>query len=575
MAEEFIPIRRSSWDRFVAMLKNFANSEVGGKAKMSMLVLVLFLFGINGLNVVTSYVGRDFFTAIENRNTGEFIWQAVLYIGVFALSTIVAVIYRFQEESLSLLWRNWLTKRAVKRYVDGNNFYRLDTAGKVANPDERIAEDVRSLTATALAFILLILNATFTIVAFSGVMWTISPLLFVVAVSYAGGGSLLTILLGRPLVRLNYDQLDREANFRADLIHLRQNAEAVALLHREGLLRSRLLRHLENLTSNFRAIIAVHRNLGFFTTGYNYLIQIIPALVIAPLFIQGKVEFGVIAQSAIAFTHLLGAFSLIVTQFQVISSFTAVIARLTALAEAMEQTTGARDELVRIENGDDRIDYERLSLKSPLEDRTVIKDLSVQIRSGTNVLVIGPSGTARIALFRATAGIWNKGKGRIVRPKPDKVLFLTERPYIPLGTLCEVLAHNGCELVEPDELVLSILKALEVDGALSRTGGIHAEHDWNDILSLEEQQLISVARLLLANPRFAFLDRISTVLNRQQIDTILAMLRKQAITYVCFGYLNDENLENYDALLDLGMDGTWTWKGIREGEIVEEADSFV
>ncbi|MGR9107892.1 MAG: ABC transporter ATP-binding protein/permease [Gammaproteobacteria bacterium] len=569
MAEETLPISRVSWDRFVAMLKNFVHSEVGDKAKKGLGLLVLFLFGINGLNVVNSYVGRDFFTAIENRNTGEFIWQAVLYIGVFAASTVVAVIYRFQEESLGLLWRNWLTGRAVNRYVDDNNFYRLDASAKVANPDERITEDIRSLTVTALSFVLMILNATFTIVAFSGVMWSISPLLFTVAVSYALGGSFLTILLGKPLVRLNYDQLDKEANFRADLIHLRENAEPVAMLHREGLLRARLLRHLDHLTTNFRSIIAVNRNLGFFTTGYNYLIQIIPALIIAPLFIRGEVEFGVIAQSAIAFAHLLGAFSLVVTQFQAISSFTAVIARLTALAESMEHKPAVAGERVLIENGVDGIVYEGLSLQSPLENRTLIKDLSIRIPPDMNALVIGASGTSRRALFRATAGIWDRGTGRIIRPEPDQIHFLTERPYIPPGTLCEVLSQDGCEIAGPDERVLSILNALGLDRVVSRAGGLHVECDWNDTLSLEEQQLLSVARLLLSNPKFVLLDRISTVLDRAQIDTILAMLRKQNITYVSLGYLNEENLKNYDSLLELRVDGSWDWKTIRDGEIIE------
>ena len=183
---------------------------------------------------------------------------------------------------------------------------------------------------------LMSLNAGFTVVAFAGVLWSINTLLFAVAVGYAALGSLVTVLLGRRLVWLNYNQFDKEANLRSDLIHVRQHAESVALLHREDRLWARLLRHVDVLTANFRRIIAVNRNLAFFTTGYNYMIQIIPALIIAPLFIRGEVQFGVITQSAMAFAQLLGAFSLIVTQFQSISSFAAVVARLSSLAEAIE-----------------------------------------------------------------------------------------------------------------------------------------------------------------------------------------------------------------------------------------------
>ena len=163
---------------------------------------------------------------------------------------------------------------------------------------------MRNLTTTTLTFVLLVVNGSFTILAFSGVLWTISPLLFGVAVAYAAVGSLLTLVLGRPLIWLNYNQSDKEAVFRADLIHVRENAESLALSHREPLIKARLLHHLDELAGNFKQMVAVSRNLGFFTTGYNYLIQIIPALIVAPLYIRGEVEFGVITQSAMAFSQL-------------------------------------------------------------------------------------------------------------------------------------------------------------------------------------------------------------------------------------------------------------------------------
>ena len=166
--------------------------------------------------------------------------------------------------------------------------------------------------------------------SFSGVLWSISPLLFGVAIGYAALGTLTALYLGRPLVGLNYRQSDREADFRADLIHVRENAESVALLRREGLLTARLLRRIDGLGDNFRRITSVNRNLGFFTTRYNYLIQLIPLLVVAPLFIRGEVEFGVITQSAMAFAQLLGGLSLIVNQAQSLSAFAAVTARLSA-----------------------------------------------------------------------------------------------------------------------------------------------------------------------------------------------------------------------------------------------------
>lgn len=227
--------------RFVQAVRNFAASEEGWKAKWMFTGLVALLFGINGMNVVNSYVGRDFMTAIADRNKAAFVRQALFYIGVFAASTLIAVVARFTEERLGLLWRQFVTQRAITFYLADGTYYRLHASGELENPDQRIAEDVRAFTVTTLSFVLMVLNSSFTMVALSGVLWSISPLLFIVAVLYAACGSYLTIVLGRPLVRLNYDQLDKEANFRSSLMHVRENAEAILLARREERLKARLL----------------------------------------------------------------------------------------------------------------------------------------------------------------------------------------------------------------------------------------------------------------------------------------------------------------------------------------------
>src|SRR6059036_4062094 len=337
MSEQRISITRVTWSRFGRAVKDFASCEVGWRARGLFGLLIALLVVFNALNVVNSYVGRDFMTAISNRDSARFIRQAIAYLGVFAASALVGAFYSFSEQRLGLLWREWLTGRLLGAYLDGRAYYRLSAAGVLTSPDERIAEDVRAFTATTLSFVLMLCNATVTVVAFSGVLWSISRTLFAVAVLYAACGSALTVLFGRPLVWLNYNQLDKEADFRANLVHVQANAESIAVLHREGRIGARLRRRFEDLTANMRRIIAVNRNLAFFINGYNYLIQIIPALVVAPLFIRGEVEFGVITQSAMAFAQLLGAFSLIINQFQSISAFTAVAARLSALTDAVEQ----------------------------------------------------------------------------------------------------------------------------------------------------------------------------------------------------------------------------------------------
>jgi putative ATP-binding cassette transporter len=580
-------IDRLVWRRFVRTVRNLAASEVGTRAKLLFAALIGLSFAINGLNVVNSYVGRDFFTAIEQRSMSSFTWQAVVYVCVFAASTFAAVMFRFSEERLGLLWRGWLTRELVSAYVEHPTFYRLNdrlTAnGEITNPDQRITDDVRAFTTTTLSFVLMLLNASFTVFAFSGVMWSISPHLFLVGVAYAAVGSVVTVAFGHPLVGLSCNQLDKEAELRAELVHLRENAESVALSRAEGLLRSRLARRIDDVIANARRMIAVNRNLGFFTTGYNYMIQIIPALIVAPMFIRGEAEFGVIAQSAMAFSQLLGAFSLIVTQFQSISSFTAVIGRLGSFAEALEQAQSvgiaARavcDEhagpdcaiclpelsavhgsmAIKVHDDDIGIMYDKLTLRSGQDESALIHELTVTIRPGTRVLVVGSNNAAKAALFRATAGIWDLGEGWVLRPGPERMAFLPERPYLPRGTLRELLERPWQPLDE--SRIEAAFSKLGLEPLLARARGLDVEHDWGNLLSLGEQQLVCFARILLAAPQFAFLDRPATVVGLERIDHLLRALSEHSITYVTIGE-SHELRHHHDAVLEVAADGAWRW----------------
>jgi len=564
MSEHRVPITRLTWSRFGQAVKDFANCEVGWRARGLFALLIALLVVFNALNVLNSYVGRDFMTAISNRDSARFTREAAAYLVVFGASTLVGAFYSFSEQRLGLLWREWLTRQLLGAYFHRRAYYRLSAAGVLTSPDERIAEDVKAFTATTLSFVLMLSNATVTVVAFSGVLWSISRTLFGVALLYAASGSALTVLFGRPLVWLNYNQLDKEADFRANLVHVQQNAESIALLHREGPLGARLRRRLDDLMANMRRLIAVNRNLAFFTNGYNYLIQIIPALIVAPLFIRGKVEFGVITQSTMAFSVLLGALSLVVTQFQSISSFAAVVARLGSLADAMEDVRAPAAASIDVHEDEARLAYERLTLRSSGNDHVLVKELSVSVPHGTRVLIVGPNDPAKVALFRATAGIWENGSGRIVRPGLDAILFLPERPYLPPGTLRDVVVPSGREGAVAEEQIATLLRGLGLDAMLERVGGLDVERDWDDALSLGEQQLLSVARVLQAAPRFVFLERPRATLGAEHADRILNLLRERSITYLTLGDGSDP-LDDYDAILELAADGGWTWKALGAG----------
>jgi vitamin B12/bleomycin/antimicrobial peptide transport system ATP-binding/permease protein len=557
MSHEKRQLIQTTWRRFQAALKEFVQSPQGPKAIMFAITLMLLMVAINLLNVLNSYVGRDFMSAIENRKIDVFKFQSMLYIGVFMASTAVLVFYRFTEERLGILWREQLTRKLTDAYLHDRTYYRLDSSTGVANPDQRISEDVRAFTSTTLSFTLLIINGTLTAISFSSVLWSISPPLFALAVAYAVVGSVLTIYLGKPLIRLNYDQLDMEANFRSDLIHIRENAESIALAHREGRFAVRLNRRLDALTNNFRRLIRINRNLGFFTNGYNYFIQIIPALVIAPMFIAGETkEFGVITQSTMAFATLLGAFSLIITQFQSISAFTAVTARLHTLNEAIERAQRTKLCMIMVDESPDRVSYENVTIHTADWSRLLIGDLNLVIPRGQRWLVSGKDDAQKVALLRATAGVWGCGAGVIIRPGLDDILFLPERPYVPPGTLRDVLLRTGMELVIETSEIMAVIRKVGLEDVVKRAGGLDVDQDWDDMLSIGEQHLISVARIFLAKPAFVFLDRPGSALAQNQISSILEMLSEQNIGTVVFAK-NGESHLRYDAILELKPDGSW------------------
>lgn len=539
-----------------ALSRALAHSEIRGRAAAMAILLFVFLLTINGLNVVNSYVGRDFMTAIEQQDQRAFVRQALIYAGFFVLLTVVAVLYRFTEERLGLLWREWLTEQLVDRYLRDHVYYDLNVSGTLTNPDQRIADDVRSFTTNTLSLALIFTNGLITIAAFSGVLWSISGTLFLVAVGYAALGSVLTIGFGRPLVRLNYAQADCEANFRAELVHVRENAEHLAMAHRERHMRGRLRQDVEALVQNMRRIIAVNRNLGFFTTGYNYFIQLIPVLVVAPMFIRGEVEFGVISQSSMAFAHLMGAFSLVVTQFPQLSSYAAVVARLGALTYAIDSVATRPSPGVEIVEDERRFAFENVTLRSSHDRRVVVRDLTLELPPRAHVLVRVPTPGTATALQRAVAGVWERGEGRIVRPPLDDVLMLPERPYLPPGTLRELVLGTETRNVSEDEL-WSVLRRLGLEGTVRRVGGLDVERDWDDVLTVDEQRLIGIARIALAGVRYAMLADVEEAFGSERARRVLDLLAERGIGCVELAEGETERPEAA-ATIVIALDGSWT-----------------
>lgn len=552
------PLEHQIGARLWLAVRRVLGSEIGGKVRLLFGAILAILVAINGLNVLGSYVGRDLITAIERHERAKFFEMALLWVVLFAALTLAAVVARFVEERLALIWREWLTRQLVAGYLDGGAYLRLKERADLGNPDQRITDDAKAFTTTTLAFALMGLNALFGIVAFSGVLWSISPTLFFVAVAYAAFGSLFTMALGRPLVRLNYDQSDLEASFRSELVHLGENAESIALLQLEGRLHSRLWRRIDAVIRNMKRIVSVNRSVGFFTTGYNYGIQLLPPLIVGPLFMKGKVDFGVITQSAMAFAQLLGAFSLIVNQFGSISSYAAVLVRLGTFSAALDRPHAPSLSPTSTNAGRERLVFDDLTLRSESTDECLVAHLTFEVETGTRVLVTGTD-EARRALFRATALGRDALGGSILYPGSKRVLFVPERPYLPAATLRELIVRSGREHELSDDEIATVLRELGLEPALRRVGGLDEEGDYSHVLSLGEQQLLAIARVLLAPPAFVVLHNPGTTLAPEQLELALRRLTEAGVTYVTLGGV-DGPPGAYDTVLELHAGGAWGFR---------------
>jgi putative ATP-binding cassette transporter len=562
------------WSRLVTLAIPFFRSDVRRRAIGGLTLAIILLIAINGTNVVNSYIGRDFMSALAERHGGRFYFYAAVLAGVFAVATAVEVLSVYVQQRVAILWREWLTRRFIARYIAGRAYLRLAKRQDIDNPDERISQDVSTFTSTTLSILVLLVSGALTLVAFSGVLWLITPWLFVTALAYAAVGSAGTILLGRRLIPLNNEQLRREADFRYTLGRLREHAEAVAEVGGEAEQERRLESRLTRLVANFRKIIRISRNLGFFTTEYGYLPQIIPAAVAAPLYLRRQVDFGAITQAAMAFAQVQGAFSIIVTQFQTLTSYAVVVGRLGALWEATEPSAASPSAAAApiplakppapahlpagpvVETSPDapRVLYEHVNLWTPEVRRPLIRDLSLELHTGRRIAITGPH-DAEGALLFATAGLWPDGEGRISRPARRAVMFIGQRPCAVAGRLREILLDGlGREIA--DDRLQTLLAEVDLTDVVARAGGLDADCDWSQRLSAGQLQALRFVRLLLASPRFAFLGDPCLALDAPAADRLYPALARSSITYVSVGC--PEALFGYhDAVLEVHADGTW------------------
>ncbi|KAI7843346.1 hypothetical protein COHA_003043 [Chlorella ohadii] len=432
--------------------------------------------GTTGVSVLFNFLNRDFFNALSAKDQAEFAEILVKFLVAICAGIPVYVLRDYYQSKLALEWRQWLTERLTAEYFYDRTFYQVQAGALVDNPDQRIAVDARAFTDTALTFSLTMFNALIDLISFSGILYSIYPPLFGALLVYSIGGTALSIYIGKPLVGLNFQQEAQEANFRYGLVRVRENAESIAFYGGEDNERRLLNSRLQGAVDNFLELLKASRNLQFFTSFYRFVIQILPAAVVAPLFFRGEIEFGVINQSASAFNHILTDVSLVVYQFETIAGFSAVVDRLgefqevlegsrsggtatvdpVALAASTDEPEAAAAEEGRITitdmpgtSGRSLLDIRDLTLRVPSSGATLVQDLTLSVTPGHSLLIMGPSGAGKTSILRTVAGLWNSGSGHIVRhgqpmgraEGEGDIFFVPQRPYVVLGTLRDQLLY--------------------------------------------------------------------------------------------------------------------------------------
>lgn len=501
-------------------------------------VIALQLFQV-WLNVKFNSWYNTFYNALQNKDWNVFIYQLGVF-SILAAAFIVTAVYQlYLQQWLQIRWRRWLTKRYLRRWLEQGTHYRMRLKDDQAdNPDQRIADDIRQFISSSLDIGIALLGSIVTLVSFVVILWNLSaatPLmigsksfevpgyLVWAALIYAIIGTWVTHLVGRPLVKLNFDQQRYEADFRFSLVRLRENAEQVTLLSGEEAEEGRLRDRFANVVRNWYGIMHRTKRLTFLTAGYNQVAIIFPFLVVSPVYFFGAMTLGGLMQVASAFGQVQSSLSFFVTAYTNIADWKAVLDRLAGFEASIDWARGLDQTAPRVElisDGGDALHVEDLAVSVPSGQEIVrVKDLSIEL--GERVLVTGPSGSGKTSLFRALGGVWPFGEGSIRIPKGANLLVLPQRPYLPLGTLRGALAYPGPENSFTPKEIDEVIDAV---GLSDLRDELDVTAYWADKLSGGEQQRLSIARALLQKPDWLFLDEATSALDEPAESELYRLL---------------------------------------------------
>jgi vitamin B12/bleomycin/antimicrobial peptide transport system ATP-binding/permease protein len=465
-----------------------------------------------------------------------------LFLVLAGSSMAVAVFQLYVRQLLQLHWRRWLVFRLQRRWLEGGRHYQLNFLPDAAdNPDQRMSENTRWATAMAVDMAVGVITSVLMLVSFVGILWTLSGPLHVAfganefdipgymvwaALLYAGIGSGLTWLIGRPMVEANIRRNEAEGDHRFALIRLRENSEGVALIRGERDEDRGLRGAFEHVVAVMKDLMRSERNLMWLTSAYGMLLTVFPILVASPRYFAGAITLGVLFQISNAFGQVQGALSWFVESYASLADWKASVDRLLTFDRVLRETAAEaeRDGGVRVvPDAAGKIRAEDVDLVLP-NGRVVLSDAAFTIEPGDRVLLRGPTGSGKSTLFRAMAGIWPFGRWRIHVPEQARVLFLPQKPYIPIGSLRDAVAYPAAGRDFPDAAICEVLEAVNLGHLAAR---LDEAQNWSMQLSGGEQQRLAIARALLHRPDWLFLDEATSALDGATEERVYELLRER------------------------------------------------
>jgi vitamin B12/bleomycin/antimicrobial peptide transport system ATP-binding/permease protein len=524
-------------------------SEDRWAARGLLLVVVALTLGIVFINVLLNQWTNTFYNALQDKDYAVFVHQLIRFAWLAGLYIGVAVYQLYLNQMLQIRWRRWLTERYLRAWLSDGAYYRLQlVAGEADNPDQRIAEDVRLWIAGTLDLAIGGLRAVVTLISFVAILWGLSgPLTIPLGVAaitlpgylvwaallYAIVGTWLTDRVGRPLVRLNFDQQRYEADFRFGLVRFRENTEGVALYRGEADELRGFRERFGAVVRNWWDIMRQQKRLTGFTAGYTQAAVIFPFVVAAPRYFRGDIHLGGLVQTATAFGQVQASLSFIISSYTDIAEWRAVVERLAGFERALDRvhpqaaTVGG---IRRVDGDAACLTVGGLAVDLP-DGRPLIAGVDLTLARGDAALLWGPSGAGKSTFVRAIAGLWPYGRGEIRVPHNARILFLPQKPYLPIGTLRDVVGYP----MPADGVDDATLRdALTVVGLPELAGRLDEAGHWALQLSPGEQQRIAFARALVQKPDWLFLDESTSAVDEATEARLYRLLRERLATTTVF-----------------------------------------